>query len=236
MKLNNNIYLPQKDKQISFNSKCSVLKDADWVCRSVNKNFPAVSNTWLNYNLHIANDNNKYFISCIGKKIHNARCNNNSELIPLKFLKILLEQVKDNKAANCYEKATIAELILKMNGVNNCNRVDLVANNGQKKLNHCVLLVNFDQHNYYPSLQKLLIIDPWCGESGFADVMFKKYVNMFNDFFKLRNGEDIQFVKRNSLDLSIEDIDFFKKDYSELLFKSSDNHKLFAVFILVKCI
>ena len=51
---------------------------------------------------------------------------------------------------------------------------------------------------------------------------------MFNDFFKLKKGEYIQFVKRHSLDLSDEDIKFFKKNYPELVFKSSDKHKLFT--------
>ena len=51
---------------------------------------------------------------------------------------------------------------------------------------------------------------------------------MFNDFFNLKKGEDIQFVKRHSLDLSDEDIKFFKKNYPELVFKSSDKHKLFT--------
>lgn len=172
MKLNN-IYLPQKEKQPSFNAKNSVLKDADWVCRSVNKNFPALSNTWLNYNLHIKHANKINLISSIGEKIYNARCNNNSELVPVKFLKKLLEQVRDNKVGNCYEKATIADLILKVNGVNNCDRINLVTNDGQKNLHHTVLLVNFDKQNYYPSLQKLVIIDPWCGDSGYADIMLK---------------------------------------------------------------
>lgn len=228
MKLRNNIYLPHSDKQPSFNAKNSVLRDADWVCRSVNKNFPALSNTWLNYNFHLNNDNNINFISSIGEKIHSARCNNNSELIPIKFLKNLLEQIRDNKVGNCYEKSTIAELILKVNGVKNCDRINLVTNDGKINLNHTVLLVNFDKQNYYPSLQKLVIIDPWCGASGYADIMLKKYANMFNDFFKLKKVEDIQFVKRHSLDLSDEDIKFFKKNYPELVFKSSDKHKLFT--------
>ena len=147
MKLRNNIYLPHSDKQPSFNAKNSVLRDADWVCRSVNKNFPALSNTWLNYNFHLNNDNNINFISSIGEKIHRARCNNNSEFIPIKFLKNLLEQIRDNKVGNCYEKSTIAELILKVNGVKNCDRINLVTNDGKKNLNHTDILVNLDKHN-----------------------------------------------------------------------------------------
>lgn len=162
------------------------------------KIFHALSNTWLNYNLHVKHANKINLISSIGEKIYNARCNNNSELVPVKFLKKLLEQVRDNKVGNCYEKATIADLILKVNGVNNCDRINLVTNDGQKNLHHTVLLVNFDKQNYYPSLQKLVIIDPWCGDSGYADIMLKKYANIFNNFFKLKKGEDIQFVKRHS--------------------------------------
>lgn len=230
MKLSYNIYLPHKEKQPSFNAKSSILKDADWVCRSVNKNFPALSNTWLNYNLHIKHANKINSISSIGEKIHNARCNNNSELVPVNFLKKLLEQIRNDKVGNCYEKSTIAELILKVNGVKNCDRINLVTNDGKKNLNHTVLLVNFDKQNYYPSLHKLLIIDPWCGDSGYADTMLKKYANMFNVFFKLKKGESIQFVKRHSLYLSDEDIKFFRKNYPELVFKSSDKHKLFTEF------
>lgn len=228
MKLSNNIYLLHKDNQPSFNAKSSVLKDADWVCRSVNKNFPALSNTWLNYNLHIKQTNKIHSISSIGEKIYNTRCNNNSELIPVKFLKKLLDQIRNDKVGNCYEKSTIAELILKVNGVKNCDRINLVANDGKKNLHHTVLLVNFDKQNYYPSLHKLIIIDPWCGASGYADTMLKEYASIFNGFFKLEKGENIQFVKRNSLYLTEQDIKFFKKNYPELIFKSSDNHKLFT--------
>ena len=141
-------FLPCNNSPISFKSKSSVVKDADWVCRSVNANFPAISTTWLNFNL----DTHKkmHFISRIGEDIQKARNKNCSELVPFKFFKNMLNQVKQNKAGNCFEKATIAELILKINGVNNCNRINLVTDNGKRNLNHCVLLVNFDKQNYYP--------------------------------------------------------------------------------------
>lgn len=218
-------FLPCNNSPISFKSKSSVVKDADWVCRSVNANFPAISTTWLNFNL----DTHKkmHFISRIGEDIQKARNKNCSELVPFKFFKNMLNQVKQNKAGNCFEKAIIAELILKINGVNNCNRINLVTDNGKRNLNHCVLLVNFDKQNYYPSLQKTLIIDPWSGNSGYADIIFKKYENMYNKFFKLKPDENIQFVPRNILDLGEQDINYFKENYPKLVFKSSDNHKLF---------
>ncbi len=218
-------FLPCNNSPISFKSKSSVVKDADWVCRSVNANFPAISTTWLNFNL----DTHKkmHFISRIGEDIQKARNKNCSELVPFKFFKNMLNQVKQNKAGNCFEKAIIAELILKINGVNNCNRINLVTDNGKRNLNHCVLLVNFDKQNYYPSLQKALIIDPWSGNSGYADIIFKKYENMYNKFFKLKPDENIQFVPRNILDLGEQDINYFKENYPKLVFKSSDNHKLF---------
>ena len=218
-------FLPCNNSPISFKSKSSVVKDADWVCRSVNANFPAISTTWLNFNL----DTHKkmHFISRIGEDIQKARNKNCSELVPFKFFKNMLNQVKQNKAGNCFEKAIIAELILKINGVNNCNRINLVTDNGKRNLNHCVLLVNFDKQNYYPSLQKALIIDPWSGNSGYADIIFKKYENMKNKFFKLKPDENIQFVPRNILDLGEQDINYFKENYPKLVFKSSDNHKLF---------
>lgn len=218
-------FLPCNNSPISFKSKSSVVKDADWVCRSVNANFPAISTTWLNFNL----DTHKkmHFISRIGEDIQKARNKNCSELVPFNFFKNMLNQVKQNKAGNCFEKAIIAELILKINGVNNCNRINLVTDNGKRNLNHCVLLVNFDKQNYYPSLQKALIIDPWSGNSGYADIIFKKYENMYNKFFKLKPDENIQFVPRNILDLGEQDINYFKENYPKLVFKSSDNHKLF---------
>ena len=218
-------FLPCNNSPISFKSKSSVVKDADWVCRSVNANFPAISTTWLNFNL----DTHKkmHFISRIGEDIQKARNKNCSELVPFKFFKNMLNQVKQNKAGNCFEKAIIAELILKINGVNNCNRINLVTDNGKRNLNHCVLLVNFDKQNYYPSLQKALIIDPWSGNSGYADVIFKNYETMYNNFFKLKPNENIQFVPRNILDLGEQDINYFKENYPKLVFKSSDNHKLF---------
>ena len=218
-------FLPCNNSPISFKSKSSVVKDADWICRSVNANFPAISTTWLNFNL----DTHKkmHFISRIGEDIQKARNKNCSELVPFKFFKNMLNQVKQNKAGNCFEKAIIAELILKINGVNNCNRINLVTDNGKRNLNHCVLLVNFDKQNYYPSLQKALIIDPWSGNSGYADIIFKKYENMYNKFFKLKPDENIQFVPRNILDLGEQDINYFKENYPKLVFKSSDNHKLF---------
>ncbi len=232
MKLDNNIYLPQKlppkNRQPSFKAKSSVLRDADWVCRSVNKIFPTLSSTWLNYNLHIEQGNKLKCIEIIGEKIHNARCNNNSELVPFNFFKKMLEQVKKEHVGNCYEKASIAELILRVNGVDNCDRINFVTNDGKKNLHHTALLVNLDKNNYCPSLQKLIIIDPWVETSGFADTVFKKYTNLYNNFFKLKDNECIQFVKRHSLDLLEEDIKFFRENYPELLFKSSDKHKLFT--------
>ena len=226
MKINNS-YLPRNNSQQSFQSKNSITKDADWVCRAVNTNFPAISTTWLNFNL---NPNKKmFFISKVGENIQKSRNTNYSELMPFNFFKNMLSEVKQNKAGNCYEKATIAELILKINGVNNCNRINLVSDNGKRNLKHCVLLVNFDKQNYYPSLQKTVIIDPWCGNSGYTDIIFKKYANMYNSFFKLKPGENIQFIPRNTLNLGEEDINYFKENYPELVFKSADNHKLFKL-------
>lgn len=72
-----------------------------------------------------------------------------------------------------------------------------------------------------------MIIDPWCGDSGYADIMLKN-MPICLMIFQIEKGEDIQFVKRHSLDLSDEDIKFFKKNYPELVFKSSDKHKLFT--------
>ena len=224
MKISHN-FLPCNHSQQTFKSKNSIIKDADWVCRSVNTNFPAISTTWLNFNL---NPNKKmFFISRIGENIQKARNKNSSELLPFNFFKNMLNQVQQNKSGNCYEKATIAELILKINGVNNCNRINLVSDDGKRNLNHCVLLVNFDKQNYYPSLQKTVIIDPWCGNSGYADTIFKKYINMYNSFFNLKPDENIQFIPRNTLALGEQEINYFKENYPKLVFKSSDNHKLF---------
>ena len=224
MKLDSNIYLPRENKQISFNAKKTTLKDADWVCRSVNNNFPALSTTWLNFNLE--NNNGISAISKIGKTIQDLRNANNSELFTFNFVKNLLESVKKNSAGNCYEKATIAELILRMNGIKNCKRINLVADDGRKNLEHCVSMVNFDTENPYPNPQKVVIIDPWSGVSGYADYIFKVYTNMFNRYFKLGNDDQIQFVARYPLELTDEEIEYFKQRYPELVFKSHDKHKL----------
>lgn len=224
MRINFN-FLPRDNSQSSFKAKNSVTKDADWVCRTVNTNFPAISTTWLNSNLNPSKK--MHFITRIGENIQNARNKNYSELMPFNFLKNMLNRIQQNNAGNCYEKATIAELILKINGVNNCNRINLISDNGKRNLNHCVLLVNFDKQHYYPSLQKAVIIDPWSGNSGYADIIFKKYATMYNNFFKLKPNENIQFVPRNILYLGEQDINYFKENYPKLVFKSSDNHKLF---------
>lgn len=206
----------------TFTAKNQLVRDADWVMRKARYEFPHISTTRILHcgfgnKLNLYKNFYGYILDKSGyiKTLRDLRHLANSNF---KFIKIVLSNIKDDCVGNCYEEATLAELILRMNGIKNCVRAEIYTNNGKKSLDHCVLLI--DKHPNTPIYDphKVVIIDPWIGVADWADKIFSIYKNQYFNYFRVKHDGLFQLKLKNNLKLTNEEIEFFKKKYPQLLY------------------
>ena len=126
------------------------------------------------------------------------------------------------KSANCSENATIAELILKINGFENARTLHLKYKNVPE---HAVCVFNKDGSPFEKIINnKSIIIDPWIGKADFANNMIRFYKNMLSNNFLINSVHGNLYEVLNSVKLSPCELIKFREKYPQLLFKS-ENHK-----------
>lgn len=214
-----------KSNQIqNFNGKSPLLKDADWICRKVKTTFPAISPNRLYYeNTKLITDNEKFykFIYNKGKTLKQDRKDRKFLLSPFEFLKKLIHSTQEHKIAHCGEYSSLAEMIARMNGIENCYRIFM------KDYDHTFLLVK--EKPLSEGLQMNdIIIDPWLGISGYLKDISSKYQFQYNNIFHINGdkGNSIVLKPKKTLNLKSGEIDYFKEQFPQLIFKSRDGHKL----------
>ena len=255
----------QPNKPITFTSRCSQVRDADWVCHKINQRFPHFSSTKmqpfienflkrnsevLNYAKPAQNLSEIYFflddiifpeghqkvqdtVFAIKRMIRNfgEKRLQIDELIGTGEFKdnvyktILMLQ---NKHANCTENAIMAELILKMNGIKNacCAILNKCSQNKKpESLDHMICVTNIDGSKFNGKITpKTIIVDPWLNRADFANRMELFFRNDCKNFFELNINESFNYVVREMVDISDDEIDDIKKILPELVFKTK-NHK-----------
>ena len=131
------------------------------------------------------------------------------------------------KFGNCSEMAMIAELILKMNGIQNACCASL--NKGLQRspitewidLDHLICVFNKDGSVFDGKITpQTIFIDPWANKAGFAKDMERFYRNEFSHFFKLDPDEVFKYEPAYIVDLSEFTMGKVKNKYQPFIFKN----------------
>ena len=239
---------------IAFTSRCSQIRDAQWVCRKV-RSFPHISTTYWNANVvKLAEQNFEIY----DRFMHQSQVNRYIPKDPhaIKCVKIfswykrlvkniskarrewdvggnnsyrrvnnILGQFRYEKLGNCGEDAYLAASILKMNGVENACVATLKADGDVQ--DHVVCLFNKDGSQFdNENLKKTIIIDPWLGVVDFASNMSVKYKNLFLEKLGgLTENSNISFQKYDDVDFSERELRFLKLSHPNLCFPTNSKKK-----------
>lgn len=217
----------------SFTSRNSVVRDADWVMRKAKSEFPHFSTTYARMNYSDILDKNYKLNEYLVNKTDYLKLERVLSLgsgTQFKRLKAIISALCDDRLGNCYEDATLADLILKMNGVKNSYRARFLTNHGTKKIDHTVTIIDKNPIDKYFNPKKIIIIDPWLGIADYADRVFKLYKTRYNNFFRMANSQQFDLQMKSQLQLTESELNYFRKEYPQFLYKSNGNHKLMSDF------
>ena len=234
--------------KVNFTGRCPQIKTAYKVCHIVNENLPHVSSTkvspmfekmkwkftdsydkFLNHNplfpLSCSNASEKKFFNLmlcqreLIRRMNNVRdCFSSKSKTDFERVNNTISQLKFARLGNCMENADASAAIMKMNGFNNVYTAHL--KRGDEKIDHMVCLFNKDGSPFNGDWNKnTIILDSWTGVCDFAGNMFKKYENMFKDYFYIPRDGKFGFDHIKSLNLSDNELIQLKQSYPELLFK-----------------
>lgn len=233
---------------INFTSKCSQVKDAQWVCHVVSTAFPHISTTRLSAPMFkLKKENAEIYNDFINKNLsYEPKIYNNYELKMLalfdwqnhlgqklnrvrkkwqlgsknssNLVSNVIEQLKSDKIGNCGEDALLSEAILKINGIDNSYTAALCVNDS--KIDHRVCVFNKDGAKFDGNVNKnTIIIDPWLGFADFAQNMFVKYKKFCNKyFFNIKDNSKLSLTDVKSLDISGEELLLLTLKHDKLLF------------------
>lgn len=217
----------------SFTSRNSVVRDADWVMRKAKSEFPHFSTTYARMNYSDILDKNYELSEYISNRTDYLKMERLLSLgtrTQFKKLKAVISSMREDKLGNCYEDAMLANLILKMNGVKNSYCARLMTNWGTKKIDHTVAFIDNNPTPKYYNPKKIVIVDPWLGVADYADRIFKIYKTRYNDFFRIPNSQNIDLQIKPELNLTEQELDYFRDKYPQFLYKSDKIHKFMANF------
>ncbi len=236
-----------KSPQINFTGRCPEIKTAYKVCHIINEQLPHISSTKVSpmfekmkWNFidsydKFLNQNPLFPLSCSSpaeKKFFNLmlcqkelvrRMNNVRDCFSTKcktdFERInnTISQLKFAGLGNCMENADVSAAVMKINGFNNVYTAHL--KRGDEKIDHMICLFNKDGSPFNGKWNKnTIILDSWAGICDFAGNMFKKYENMFKDYFYIPRDGKFGFNHVKSLKFSENELTQLKETYPELLF------------------
>ena len=232
---------------VNFTGRCPQIKTAYKVCHIVNENFPHISSTkfspmfekikwqnadsygkFINYNpmfpLSCSNASERKFFELLLcqtdliRDMNRARERCSLAKTGLETALYNFSQLKFNRLGNCMEDARASETIMRMNGFDNVYTANL--KRGSQYIDHMVCVFNKDGSKFDGNWNKnTIILDAWSGICDFAGNMFKKYENMFKDYFYISDSGKFGFHNVKSLKLSDSDLNTLKQKYPELLFR-----------------
>lgn len=206
---------------LSFCGQNRILNDADWICRKARKAFPAISPNRLFYeNPQLFKDNERFmtFIKRKAAILKEDRADRKFLRSPFKFLKEVIYSFKEHKVAHCAEYSALAEMIARINGIENCNRTYIDGGD------HSFLLIAKDKMKNKVSPQDI-IVDPWLGIVGSVKDVLAKYKNDYNNLIKIPDPKNIVLKKIKELKLDKQEIEYLRKSYPKLIFKSKNIEK-----------
>lgn len=175
----------------TFTSRAQIIKEADKICRNVNKTFPhfSPSYSWINFNMPEKYDPN---FSKIEQKLKNIRNQTDKAPTPFKYYNTLMKLVKKYKCANCGELADITYISCKNKNLKDVNIVGIYGYNPKKKK-----YVEYDHIAVsFKSGKKQIVIDPWFGIADFANNCLVEYKQKYHKFFKNFNPNLKMILKK----------------------------------------
>ena len=200
---------------ISFKSRNSLIKDADYLRRAVNRHFPVVAyskaahEAWPEFLLI---KKFKEFILSKNKILLDYRQDRRYVKSPFTWYKNILYCISKEKIGACAEQSELIELALRINGIQNCGKASLVDSAGNF-LNHSVAFIKTDNNS-----KKTIIIDPWLQDCGYIEEMLCKYRNEYAKYFKRPAcGTGLKLVARPPKKLTPEQMEYFREKYPGLV-------------------
>lgn len=258
---------------ILFTARCPQIRDAQWVCHTVNTTLPHFSTSKFApyFKKYIENSSYLNYPKLTSKHLFFiANLLNNSiltiyDLKPLTFKEktlkcfefifmpkkvkqqvIMLNKIRDviykvqqrrteltlienlykkalimlnNKIGNCYEDALSAELVLKINGINNAKTMAL--SQKDKILDHALCVFNKDGSNFDGKIKKgnTIIIDPWFGKADFAENMFIYYKNHAGKYIDMYKDSELSLKTLcENIPITSSELENFRKEYPQFIF------------------
>ena len=140
-------------------------------------------------------------------------------------VKVAIKMLKDYKLGNCFENALIAELVMKMNGVENART--LYIKNG-KSVEHSVCAFNKDGSKLDKIVNnKTIIIDPWAQKTDYGNNMMVYLKNQFGNNLAIDKKSKLGYEIYEFARLNPSDIEKLRAQYPSLVYNSS-NRKFMA--------
>lgn len=210
------------NSNISFKSRSRLIKDADYLRRTVNREFPVVAYTKAAHEAAEKIPQIKKIMDFLKQKtrvLNSYREDRHFVKSPFTFYKNILYSTTKEKLGTCFEQSSLIELALRLNGVKNCGKASL-ADTAGNLLNHSVAYVKTGNDP-----KKTVIIDTWLQDCGFLPEMMSKYKNEYKRYFKNpAKGQEMVLITRKPQELTPEQTEYFKQKYPQLVLKN----RLFA--------
>lgn len=209
-------------RNTNFNSRNSVVRNADRICRFVNSEFTSLSSSKIPARCNFNKDFYHVF-----KRVHDKilkLVRNPIECISdnIEEFSMLSKNVKKYHVANCAELTRITKIILAINGIKSTLIEPLLVDkNGviKKNIDHTMLAIVLNKNKGIMGLfskhNNILIVDPWLGITDFAPKVEEKYTKDFKKFFHLPN-ENIDDLKFSIYTNSFATDDLTNKDIKKL--------------------
>ncbi len=182
---------------ISFKSRNEAIRKADRITRAVNSIYPHISESRISNS--VKHQQAIKYPKDICVKLGNFKLNKSLMIDNLRFkhgkgidlFRDIINMLKEHKIGNCYESAVVAQIIGKINGIENIFPAKIFFNKNssgyQQQLDHVVAIItdkSFKPEGYYNFKNKdAIIVDPWLGVTEYAGDYINKLRTNFADIF-----------------------------------------------------
>jgi len=218
---------------ISFKSRCEAIRKADRITRKVNSIYPHISES--RNRINIKHFQEKYYPLPICYKLSNLNLKNSNKLDSLRYrngegidsFRNIIDMLKNNKIGNCYEESILAQIIGKINGIENIYPSKIFFNRNssghQVQLDHVVAIITdkpFNKGSYYNFKNKdAIVVDPWLNITDYVgDYICKLRTNFVNIFPNIPDMKytinNLPKITKNIKEFNIERKKIFKPDFS----------------------
>jgi len=221
---------------ISFKSRNQAIRQADRITRFTNSVYPHVSESKIKKS--VEHQQAIKYPDDICYKLGNFKLKKSMELDNLRYkhgqgidlFRDIINMLKQHKIGNCYESAVIAQIIGKINGINNIYPSKIFFNKNksgyQTQLDHVVAIITdkpFKPEGYYNFRNKdAIIVDPWLGVTEYVGDYINKLRTNFVNIFPAIPDSKISFKILKNITNTLEE---FKKE-RKYVFKPDFSFKL----------